>query len=141
MRTNSAVADEIGTLVARHRYAAEDGKDAVRAAESSSARRNEEIKDEATQRRQQIAERAEQAKEAAKPKDEWASRRDNAPKELQLGLEDDFDEVEETPAQQPTAAPSAKPAAPTSQPAPVRRRGRPSFDDDDDDFENQSWLR
>lgn len=48
---NQRVADEITSLVARHRYGIEDGRDAVRSAERASAERNAQLRAEAAERR------------------------------------------------------------------------------------------
>ncbi|WP_338600862.1 hypothetical protein [Saccharopolyspora sp. SCSIO 74807] len=48
---NQRVADEITSLVARHRYGIEDGRDAVRSAEQAAAERNAQLRAEAAERR------------------------------------------------------------------------------------------
>lgn len=138
---NQSVADDIATLVARHRYAVEDSKDAVKAAEAASAKNNEEIKQAAADRTKQAAEQTQQAakavetqNESGKARNDWTAQpRKQDWKEIGFGAEDDFDEH--------PAAPAANtpPPPPALKPAPRRQ---PVYDDfDDEDYENRSWLR
>ncbi|MEV6230306.1 hypothetical protein AB0L88_20860 [Saccharopolyspora shandongensis] len=136
---NQQVADEIATLVARHRYGVEDSMDAVRAVEAASAQKNEEIKAAADERKQELVEKAANAQppEDDKPRNDWAGKRDEQSNEISLGGDDEFEE-EQQPAARPTPPP-APPPPPPAAPKPAPRR-RAAFDDDDD-YENQSWLR
>ncbi|WP_190824645.1 hypothetical protein [Saccharopolyspora pogona] len=130
---NQKVADEIATLVARHRYGVEDSMDAVRAAEAASAKKNEEIKAAADERKQELVEKAANAQPPEdKPRNEWAGKRNEDSNEISLGADDE----EERPQQ---AARPTPPPPPPAAPKPAPRRGV-AFDDDDD-YENQSWLR
>ncbi|MBB5154808.1 hypothetical protein [Saccharopolyspora phatthalungensis] len=131
---NQRVADEIATLVARHRYGVEDSMDAVRAAESASAQKNEEMKAAADARKQELVDRAANAQPPDdKPRNDWAGKRNADSNEISFGAADDYEDAPQQTAARPVSPPP--PAAP--KPAPRRR---PAYDDDDD-FENQSWLR
>lgn len=136
---NQRVADEIATATARHRYGIADNMDAVRAAEASSAKKSEEIKEAATARKQELVERAEKEREqAGKPRNDWSNKPQQDDNVIGFGGEDDY---EEEPPQQPVSArpvPAPPPPEPPA-PKPAPRR-RPAFDDDDD-YENQNWLR
>ncbi|QGK71484.1 hypothetical protein GIY23_19975 [Allosaccharopolyspora coralli] len=131
---NQKVADEIVTLVARHRHAAEGRKDAIKAAEDASKERNDELARRSAEKRAEITELAESMTTPSEPeKPTWAARERDS---YEIDLATDDDEVEEQPvSRQPVPA---QPVAPAQPKAPARR---PVFDDDDDDFENQSWLR
>lgn len=141
---NQAVADEIATLVARHRYAVEDSRDAVKAAEAASAKNNEEIKKAAAERIKQAAEQtqeaakeAEQRAASGKARNDWAGQRQDESNEISYG----FDDAEEESAR-PSAA-AAAPAAPAPpvppKPAPRRLPVEEEFDEGYD--EDHSWLR
>ncbi|MGI8308559.1 hypothetical protein [Saccharopolyspora hattusasensis] len=133
---NQKVADEIATLVARHRYGVEDSMDAVRAAEAASAKKNEEIKAAADERKQELVEKAANAQPPEdKPRNDWAGKRNEDSNEISLGADDE----EERPQQAARPTPPPAPPPPPAAPKPVPRR-RVAFDDDDD-YENQSWLR
>ncbi|MEV0705427.1 hypothetical protein AB0I53_46995 [Saccharopolyspora sp. NPDC050389] len=135
---NQQVADEIATLVARHRYGVEDSMDAVRAAEAASAQKNEEIKAAADERKQDLVEKAANAQPPEdKTRNDWAGKRNEESNEISLGVDDEFEEASQ-PAARPTPPP-APPPPPPAAPKPAPRR-RAAFEDDDD-YENQSWLR
>ncbi len=133
---NRKVADEIVTLVARHQHAAEGRKDAVKAAEDASKERNSELARQSAEKRAEITKLAESMTAPTEPeKPTWAVRERSS---NEIDLHGDDDEVEEQPVpRQPAPAATAAPPAP----APPNSPRRPVFDDDDDDFENQSWLR
>jgi hypothetical protein len=136
---NQKVADEIATMVARHRYSVEDGRDTVKAAEAASARRNEEIKAEAAERTKQVTELAHQgvqeaaAQQDGRARNDWAAERRDDSNVISFA----DDEYEEAPPAPPQAA--ASPAPPSAPPKPAPRRA--TAYDDYDDYENQSWLR
>ncbi|GAB3295030.1 hypothetical protein [Parasphingorhabdus pacifica] len=164
---NQAVADEVATLVARHRYSVDDSRDVVKGAEQAASKNNEAIKEAAAQRQQEISERVDEAKAAAeKPRNEWGSQpRAETGSEIDLGGEDEEYEAaapsrqhelsqpaaqspspQPSPSQQPSPqqpspqqpSPQPQAAPPPAAPKPAPRR--PAFDEDDD-FENDSWLR
>jgi hypothetical protein len=135
---NQRVADEIATLVARHRYSVEDSLDAVRAAEAASAQKNEEIKASAEERKQDLVEKAANAQQPDdKPRNDWAGKQKADNNEISLGTADD--EYEEAPPRPAAVRPAPPPPPPPAAPKPTPRR-RMAYDDDDD-YENQSWLR
>jgi hypothetical protein len=141
---NKQVADEIATLVARHRYAIEDGRDAVKAAEAASAKRNEEIKAEASERHKEVAALTEEARKEPqdKQRNDWRGQRHQESNEISFGDDEEQYEQPQAPVASSATPPPTPPPPPAAAPQPRSApRRRPGYDDFDDDFENQSWLR